>query len=50
VARKTKFFSDLRKVQVLDSVNFPMMMREGDKTQKKHPTQQYEVTIRTSNG
>jgi hypothetical protein len=45
--KKQKIFPDLRKGQVFDSVNFPMMMREGERSKKKHQNKKYQVTNKT---
>jgi hypothetical protein len=39
VVQKNKFFPDLRKGQGFHSVNFLMIIMEGDRLNKKHPTQ-----------
>jgi hypothetical protein len=46
VVIKTKKKLDMIKDHVFDSVKFVMMMREGEKSNKIHPNQQYQVTIK----
>jgi hypothetical protein len=41
---------DLRKGQVLESVSFPMMMREGKNSKKMHTIQKYQATNKNSKG
>ena len=47
VMEKTKFCSDLSKYQVFDLVNFPMAMREGEKSKNKHQNKKYHITSKT---
>jgi hypothetical protein len=50
VVKRHKPHPDLRKGQVLDSVSFPMMMREGENSKKMHTIQKYQATNKNSKG
>jgi hypothetical protein len=48
--KRQKPHPDMRKGQVIDSIRFPKMMREGENSKNMHTIQKYQETNKNSKG